>query len=88
MGNTAPFGYLFGNCSSMQLVQAVRGGGVMVDFFFIFPCICRKYHYREYRKLRQTSREKRETNQRLGDLIRGGSWLFLVEFVCEIKKMY
>nr|VDD24927.1 unnamed protein product [Brassica oleracea] len=27
----------------------------------------------EDRKLRQTSREKRETNRRLGDLIRGGS---------------
>ena len=52
-----------------------------------FPCLCRKYHWREDIKLRQTSREKRETNQRLGDLIRGGSWLFPVEFVCEIKRM-
>ncbi|KAF2597194.1 hypothetical protein F2Q68_00010645 [Brassica cretica] len=41
----------------------------------------------EDRKLRKTSREKRETNRRLGDLIRGGSWLFTVEFVCEIKRM-
>ncbi|KAF3590528.1 hypothetical protein DY000_02022113 [Brassica cretica] len=41
----------------------------------------------EDRKHRQTSKEKRETNRRLGDLIRGGSWLFPVEFVCEIKRM-
>uniref|UniRef100_M4FAS8 Uncharacterized protein n=1 Tax=Brassica campestris TaxID=3711 RepID=M4FAS8_BRACM len=81
MGRTAPFGYL--------LVTARPGsyGAVMVDFFFIFPCLCRKYDGREDRKLRQTSREKRETNRRLGDLIHGGSWLFPVEFVCEIKRM-
>ncbi|KAF2539088.1 hypothetical protein F2Q68_00021095 [Brassica cretica] len=41
----------------------------------------------EDRKLRQTSREKREANRRLDDLIRGDSWLFLVEFVCGIKRM-
>ena len=59
----------------------------MTEFFFIFLVSGRKYHYREYRKLRQTSREKREANRRLDDLIRGGSWLFPVEFVCEIKRM-
>ena len=35
----------------------------------------------------KTSREKRETNRQLGDPICGGSWLFPVEFVCEIKRM-
>ena len=59
----------------------------MTEFFFIFLVSGRKYHYREDRKLRQTSREKREANRRLDDLIRGGSWLFPVEFVCEIKRM-
>ena len=59
----------------------------MTEFFFIFLVSGRKYHNREDRKLRQTSREKREANRRLDDLIRGGSWLFPVEFVCEIKRM-
>ncbi|KAF3539869.1 hypothetical protein F2Q69_00022497 [Brassica cretica] len=35
----------------------------------------------------KTSREKRETNRQLGDPICGGTWLFPVEFVCEIKSM-
>jgi len=59
----------------------------MTELFFIFLVSGRKYHYREDRKLRQTSREKREANRRLDDLIRGGSWLFPVKFVCEIKRM-
>ena len=59
----------------------------MTEFFFIFLVSGRKYHNREDRKLRQTSREKREANRRLDDLIRGGSSLFPVEFVCEIKGM-
>ena len=59
----------------------------MTEFFFIFLVSGRKYHNREDRKLRQTSREKREANRRLDDLIRGGYWLFPVEFVCEIKRM-
>ncbi|KAF3591904.1 hypothetical protein DY000_02021957 [Brassica cretica] len=63
-------------------------GEVMIDFFFIFSLVSVENIRREKTgNSDKTSREKRETNRQLGDPICGGSWLFPVEFVCEIKRM-
>ena len=82
MGKTVPFGTF--------LVTARPGsyGGGYDRFLLHFSLVSVENIRREKTcNSDKTSKEKRETNRQLGDPICGGSWLFSMEFVCEIKRM-